>query len=579
MSLRTRRVVAFMAATQILTVAACGGGESAEPVPSEAESQDGGSPTQSDSSMQSGPESGPKGDGDAATDADAGAPFSFADVGKPCTDDSECVGGTCYSEHDYGYQGGFCTTDCSEDARLNFETDTSCGPNARCQIGGWNERVCMPACEENADCREGYRCAPFRKGSNVGVCYAGSDAVPPPLPPRDLGHACTKDDDCDQICMTEAAYALPGGSCSAECFQTSDCGSNAACAVFGEGAGEISRCIAHCAANADCNQFYYCNKDDPGFTYCWPGSYVGGRVFVGAGLTVTVQDAVGGSLTFTSSQEFELPNRFAKGTSFNVTASVQGNPAGVVCTVTDGEGSIGGDGVRYGGVSVVCGKQAVFTKPGTTQWTVPDGVTSVSVVVVGAGGRPNGPYGGGGGELCYANDLVVTPGSKLDVVVGDFSVPVSRNDSSFNGVVARGGWMSSGSGVAAGGTGGWGGTCFAGGKGGVNGSAGGAAGYSGVGGSGWGGNADLPATNGAGGGGGGGVGGNGDFHGVGGAVGLEGPGANGVQPGGNGSQADRWVPVAGGGGTSYDGPVVGYSGGVRIIWGAGRSYPNNAANQ
>ena len=76
-------------------------------------------------------------------------------------------------------------------------------------------------------------------------------------------------------------------------------------------------------------------------------------------------------------------------------------------------GGIRSDGIRYGGVSVVCGKQAVFTKGGTTKWTVPEGVTSVSVVVVGAGGRASGPFGGGGGELCYANDLAVTPGARL----------------------------------------------------------------------------------------------------------------------------------------------------------------------
>ena len=176
------------------------------------------------------------------------------------------------------------------------------------------------------------------------------------------------------------------------------------------------------------------------------------------------------------------------------------------------------------------------------------------------------------------NNLAVTPSTKINVVVGDYTVQVSRNDSSFNGVVvARGGWMTGSATNALGGSGGWGGTCFAGGMGGVDGSAGGAAGYSGVGGSGWNGSGASPATDGAGGGGGGGVGGAGKYHGTGGAVGLEGAGANGVQPGGNGSQANSWVPVAGGGATNYDNPhplaQVGYNGGVRIIWGAGTFVP------
>ena len=49
--------------------------------------------------------------------------------------------------------------------------------------------------------------------------------------------------------------------------------------------------------------------------------------------------------------------------------------------------------------------------------------------------------------------------------------------------------------------------------------------------------------------------------------------------GGHGSRADSSVPVAGGGGTTYNNtPQNGQHGGVRIIWGAGRSYPSRARN-
>ncbi len=54
-------------------------------------------------------------------------------------------------------------------------------------------------------------------------------------------------------------------------------------------------------------------------------------------------------------------------------------------------------------------------------WTVPDGVTSISVVCVGGGGagetNHDGASGGGGG-LAYKNGLAVTPGDTINVYVG-----------------------------------------------------------------------------------------------------------------------------------------------------------------
>ena len=110
--------------------------------------------------------------------------------------------------------------------------------------------------------------------------------------------------------------------------------------------------------------------ENPSLTYCYPGSYVGGHVFVGAGLTVTVHDAAGGTLTVTESQEFQFSHRYVEGEAFNVTASIAGSPAGEVCTVSGGVGTIETDGISVRGISVVCGKQAVFTQPGTTAWVI-----------------------------------------------------------------------------------------------------------------------------------------------------------------------------------------------------------------
>lgn len=68
--------------------------------------------------------------------------------------------------------------------------------------------------------------------------------------------------------------------------------------------------------------------------------------------------------------------------------------------------------------------QVTLTNTATTTWTVPAGVTSVSVVCVGGGGgfNVNGPYkysgGAGGAALAYGNNLSVTPGEVISVQVG-----------------------------------------------------------------------------------------------------------------------------------------------------------------
>ncbi len=64
-----------------------------------------------------------------------------------------------------------------------------------------------------------------------------------------------------------------------------------------------------------------------------------------------------------------------------------------------------------------------FTTPGTYSWTVPNGVTSISVAGIGGGGagsqKASGGTGGGGGQLKYANNISVTPGQVYTIVVGE----------------------------------------------------------------------------------------------------------------------------------------------------------------
>jgi hypothetical protein len=66
--------------------------------------------------------------------------------------------------------------------------------------------------------------------------------------------------------------------------------------------------------------------------------------------------------------------------------------------------------------------EAVFTIIGSTSWVVPANVTSIAAVVVGGGGggygNSSGGTGGGGADLRYGNNISVTPGETLTVVVG-----------------------------------------------------------------------------------------------------------------------------------------------------------------
>lgn len=271
--------------------------------------------------------------------------------------------------------------------------------------------------------------------------------------------------------------------------------------------------------------------------------------------------------------------------------------------------------------------QVAYTTPGTYSWTCPAGVTSVCVVAVGGGG--GGGYqwssgGGGGGGLGWKNSIPVTPGTAYTVVVG-VGGPVQANattagtqggNSYFISLATVAGYGSGRGGTLGettvspaygGGYNGDGGG--SGGRGAVGGSwthaGAGAGGYAGNGGS-------LNTGTWQGAGGGGAAGGNySSTYGVsaGGGTGLLGQGANGTTRydpangwastygggnGGSGGTRGKYgeynggtnecsstqcitggAPGGGGGGsgTSWGGGAGG-AGGLRIIWGAGRSFPS-----
>ena len=290
---------------------------------------------------------------------------------------------------------------------------------------------------------------------------------------------------------------------------------------------------------------------------------------------------------------------------------------------------VGGSGGAGSGETTDTGQQA-FTSAGTSQWSCPENVYEVSVVCVGGGGGStvNEMGAGGGGGLGWANNIPVAPGTNYQVVVGAKGTPASGGNYAGNGgqsyfidanTVYGGGGGGTGRdrngsanrpgyGGQGGGFGGSGGNQQGGGYGGNGGDGnrsslsdtgnsmggGGAGGYSGNGGngghhnSGWG-----TGTNGAGGGGSGGYAGSSEgYGGGGGGVGLLGEGSSGTVSSGNGGAGrggsggangtgnvnqDQDVPggnYGGGAGSNDQYGSYGGVGGVRIIWGQGRAFPN-----
>ena len=256
----------------------------------------------------------------------------------------------------------------------------------------------------------------------------------------------------------------------------------------------------------------------------------------------------------------------------------------------------------------------LFEDTGVHSWTVPANVYTVSVVCIGPGG---GRYstsptsaGGGGGGLGWANDIAVTPGETIQVQVGAAPSPNVGGygtDSYFKDTSTCVGYSgqnaSSKDDLGVGGTyvGDGGGNGGNGGSGRFSGG-GGAGGYSGAGGVGAGSTTSTDQRIGGDGSGGAGGGGGGYFAGSGGGVGIYGEGASGT--GGNGTiNADGDSGGNGGSGgsdgvhytntpsstASKYGGAAGYAvgslwqsnaagqgadGGVRVIWGTGRSFPS-----
>lgn len=257
--------------------------------------------------------------------------------------------------------------------------------------------------------------------------------------------------------------------------------------------------------------------------------------------------------------------------------------------------------------------ESVITTTGASTFTVPAGVTSISVVCIGAGGGgtqgvgSGSGHGGAGGALAYKNNISVTPGDVLNVSVGvggsnggSGSATYFQNSSSTTVCQANGGGGAGGSGGTfgtgdGGGNGGNGGLGYGG-----QGGGGGAGGYSGNGGNGAAAGADGGAGEGGGGGGGGSATstGSNSLGGYGGGVNVYGRynnGTGGIHNGSTnggsncgtgaasgsmgsntGSGLSKYAQYYGGGSPCYYGTGgTGYQGAIRVVWpGDERQFPS-----
>lgn len=228
--------------------------------------------------------------------------------------------------------------------------------------------------------------------------------------------------------------------------------------------------------------------------------------------------------------------------------------------------------------------QVLITTTGNTTFTVPSDVTKICVCVISPGQN-----NGGGGGLSYRNDIPVTPGEVLNITIQAVNPAAYAESGIYRGTEKL--CVSTSGSATLGGRGGktadpindGGGN---GGNGYISGGSrtgGGAGGYTGNGG-----NANsnaTSATDGTGGAGGGGCFTSSPFNmsGTGGGTGIIKAGTSGTH-GINGSPNGRAGSSGsgknyGGGGAYWDTQTAPGIGGIRIIWGNLRSYPDNSEDK
>ena len=157
----------------------------------------------------------------------------------------------------------------------------------------------------------------------------------------------------------------------------------------------------------------------------------------GQDVMVSLATNASGSLISTASQIAAAIAASSADELLSVSVSGSGNAIQEAGYAESGSGVIDTSNLPQASSS----NDVIYSKPGTYQWTCPEGVTSVSVVCVGGGGAgksienpsEESAFGGGGGGLGWKNNILVTPGQTYTVVVGAGGVSSISNNGTSGG--------------------------------------------------------------------------------------------------------------------------------------------------
>jgi hypothetical protein len=306
----------------------------------------------------------------------------------------------------------------------------SCDDGGRCDDAG----VCRHGCFSNADCAAPNPvcdtttsvCVPCLPTSNT--CPKGTICVP-----LNNEYTCTQGCNVTADC-TQADAGGDGGAATLACC-------NMACTNTASDPAHCGGCMTKCnGATATCNN-----------STC---AYTVGGMLAGlpAATSVVLQNNGGDNLTLNANGAFTFATHVDTGSGYKVTVNT--TPPGQICNVTNGMGTIAGAAVTT--VQVTCmscympGNQAFGFTGGAQSWTVPCGVTSVSLTVGGAAGAINagGDIAGGLGGSATGT-LSVSAGQVLQIFVGGAG---SGTSGGWNGGGAGG--VAAGAGCSGGGGGG-----------------------------------------------------------------------------------------------------------------------------
>jgi hypothetical protein len=113
--------------------------------------------------------------------------------------------------------------------------------------------------------------------------------------------------------------------------------------------------------------------------------------------------------------QFSMNTAVAYASAYDITVFTQ--PTGQACLVANGSNTAVSANVTS--VQVSCQNQLTYTTPGSYTWTVPSGVTSITVVAIGGGGGGgNSPNANGGSGAEVTSVLAVQAGDTVAIYVG-----------------------------------------------------------------------------------------------------------------------------------------------------------------